>query len=89
VRTVNKLTKRIIDYLLDTLVTNIVIMIIVIPYYIATGMPWSSVKLVIFAFFTIGWVEAFPIPIVLRWFRRRVPYLWVNSEFIEKGEENV
>ena len=83
----NELTKRVIDYVLDTLITNIVIMCIIVPYYIVTGMPWSSVKLVIFAFFTIGWVEAFPIPIVLRWFRRKIPYLWVNSGFKEKDEE--
>ena len=82
----NKFTKRVIDYLLDTLVTNLVIMVIIVPYYILTGMPWESVKLVIFAFFTIGWVEAFPIPIVLRWFRRKIPYLWVNSELGENSE---
>jgi len=74
----NKKLRRLVDYLLDTLVTNITIMVIVVPYYILTGMPWSSVKLVIFAFFTIGWVEAFPIPIVLRWVRRRIPYLEVS-----------
>jgi hypothetical protein len=74
----NKKLRRLFDYLLDTLVTNIIIMSIVVPYYIVTGMPWESVKLVIFAFFTIGWVEAFPIPIVLRWVRRKIPYLEVS-----------
>lgn len=75
----NKKLRRLVDYLLDTLITNLVIISIVVPYYVLTGMPWSSVKLVIFAFFTIGWVEAFPIPITLRWFRRQVPYLEVKS----------
>jgi len=74
----NKKLRRVIDYLLDTLVTNLIIMAIVVPYYVLTGMPWSSVKLVVFAFFTVGWFEAFPIPIVLRWFRRRVQYLEVK-----------
>lgn len=70
---------RIIDYLLDTLVTNILMMAIVIPYYYLIGMSPEGIEDVIFAFLTIGWVQALPIPIVLRWFRKRVPYLEVKT----------
>jgi len=73
-----KLRRRLIDYLVDTAICNFVVAAIVIPYYIALKMPWESLKMVIFAFFTIGWVQSFPIPIVLRWFRRRVKYLEVK-----------
>jgi len=72
--------RRLFDYLLDTLITNLVIMAIVVPYYIViVRMPLEYVRQVIYAFFTIGWVEAFPIPIILRWFRRKVPYLEVEK----------
>ena len=77
---VKKFLRRCIDYLLDTLVTNCLLMIVVIPFYIAIGMPWEGLEKVIFAFFTIGWIQSFPIPIVLRWFRRKVEYLEVKIE---------
>lgn len=72
---------RLLDYALDTLIVNLVYMIIIIPWYYFTGMPIDSIKLVVFAFLTIGWVSSFPIPIVLRWFRKRVKYLeiWRNA----------
>ena len=76
----NKLIRRIIDYAIDTTICNFVVAVIVIPYYIVLGMDWESLKMVIFAFLTIGWVQSFPIPIVLRWFRRKMPYLEVGEK---------
>ncbi len=74
----SKKIRRLIDYLLDTLVTNLTIMTIIIPYYKVVGMDWHNLKMVITACFTIGWVQSFPISIVLRWFRRHVKYLEVS-----------
>ena len=74
----NKYIRRLVDYLIDTLVTNIVIMVIIVPWYYFNGMSKEGLEMVIKAFFTIGWVEAFPIPIVLRWVRRRIRYLEVK-----------
>ncbi len=74
----NKTIRRIIDYAIDTAICNFIVAAIVIPYYIIIGMPWESLKIVIFAFLTIGWIQSFPIPIVLRWFRNKVEYLEVK-----------
>jgi len=75
----NKLIRRLTDYAIDTAICNFVVASIVIPYYIWLGMEWESLKMVVFAFLTIGWVQSFPIPIVLRWFRKRVNYLEVKT----------
>ncbi len=74
----NKTIRRIIDYAIDTAICNFVVAVIVIPYYVIIGMPWESLKIVGVAFLTIGWIQSFPISIVLRWFRKRVEYLEVK-----------
>ena len=74
----NKTIRRIIDYAIDTAICNFIVANIVITYYIIMGMPWESLKMVIIAFLTIGWVQSFPIPIVLRAFRKKVKYLEVK-----------
>lgn len=65
---------RKIDYVIDTFIINMVILVITVPYYYVTGMPPESIKGIIIAFFTIGWFTALPVPIVLRWFRAKYPY---------------
>jgi hypothetical protein len=62
------------DYIIDTFIVNMVVIVIVIPWYYLTGMPIESIKIVFISFFTIGWVSSFPVPIVLKWFRERYPY---------------
>ena len=74
----NKTIRRIIDYAIDTAICNFIVASIVIPYYIIIGMPWESLKIVIFAFLTIGWIQSFPISIVLRAFRKKVAYMEVK-----------
>jgi len=76
---IKQVLRRIMDYALDTLITNLVIMCIAIPYYVIIGMDIEGLKLVVFAFLTIGWVQSFPIGIILRWFRKRVKYLEVSK----------
>jgi len=65
---------RIKDYLIDTLIVNLTSMSIIVPWYYFTGMPMSSIEKVIFAYFTIGWFQALPTAIILRWFRARIKY---------------
>ena len=67
--------KKIVDYLVDTLIANLVVMVIVIPWYYFTGMPIESVKIVLFSFLTIGWASSFPIVPAVEWVRKRFPYL--------------
>ncbi len=75
----NKTIRRIIDYAIDTAICNFVVAVIVIPYYyFVLNMSQEGLEKIVIAFLTIGWVQSFPIPIVLRWFRKKVEYLEVK-----------
>jgi hypothetical protein len=63
-----------IDYIVDTFIINMVILVMTIPYYYLTGMPIESIKGIAIAFFTIGWFTSLPVPIILRRFRAKYPY---------------
>ena len=65
---------QVVDYIVDTFLINMVILIITVPYYYLTGMPHDSIKGIITAFFTIGWFTALPVSIILRKFRKKYPY---------------
>jgi hypothetical protein len=62
------------DYIVDTFIINMVILVITVPYYYLTGMPIESLKGIIIAFFTISWFTALPVPTILRKFREKYPY---------------
>ena len=77
----NKTIRRIIDYAVDTAICNFVVAVIVIPYYyFILKMPQEGLEKIVEAFLTIGWIQSLPIPIVLRWLRKKVPYLEVGEK---------
>jgi len=72
--------QRVVDYVVDTIILNMIGLVVMEPYYyFVCHFPTKELWDVFWSFWTIGWPLSFILAIVLREFRKRIPYLDKSS----------
>lgn len=70
-----KIKNKIVNFIVDTVVANVVGVITVVPYcYYISGMDVPNVWKVFWSFWTVGWLTAASVVWALKQFRYRYPY---------------